>query len=468
VRRVRRITLGIAATVAALSVATPAIPADAAVGAQGTNQKCPLGALKKAKEPVEIRFWHFTNSANTEAIERLTKQFNSSQSAVHVTAIVQPTYDDVIDKYVAGLTTGDLPDVAMIEDARLQQMIDTQSILPIGACAKADHYDLSDTLERATDYYTVQGTLWPMPFNVSAPVLYYNKKAFRAAGLDPDKPPTTLDEVQAAAKKLKDTGAVKQAGYALRLEPGTFEQFTAKAGKPYVNNGNGRNARATKTTFDTKVGRDVFTWMNDMVSSGLAITNESNGPSAFDNLVAIGSGDAAMSIDTSAALGTVTQLLSSGQYPNVEIGVAPMPGPPGSGGVVVDGAALYISNKSSPAKQAAAWEFLKFLNSPEVQADWAASTGYVPLRKSATDLPVIKTLWAQHPEYKVAYDELVTGPNNTATAGPVIGDYKGVHDAVLEAWQSMLTQGTKPKTALKQAKHDADAAIAEYNSRVGG
>jgi hypothetical protein len=68
----------------------------------------------------------------------------------------------------------------------------------------------------------------------------------------------------------------------------------------------------------------------------------------------------------------------------------------------------------------------------------------------------------------VPYDQLVTGPNNTATAGPVIGDYKGVHDAILHAEESMFTRGTKPRAALKQAKLDADAAIEEYNSRVGG
>ena len=366
--------------------------------AQGADQKCPLGALDRAKGPVEIRFWHFTNSANTDALERLTAQFNSSQSAVHVSLIVQPTYDDVITKYIAGLTTGDLPDVAMIEDARLQQMIDTQSILPVDACIKADSYDMGDQLERATSYYTVQDTLWPMPFNVSTPVLYYDKKAFEAAGLDPDAPPTTLDEITEAAQQLKDSGASTEAGFVLKLEPGTFEQFTAKAGKLYVNNGNGRTSRTTETVFDTRIGREVFTWMSEMVSSGLAITNTSEGPAAFDNLIAIGNGDAAMTIDTSAALGTITQILDSGQYPNVELGVAPMAGPSSPrGGVSVDGAALYISNKSGKAEQAASWEFLKFLNSPEIQADWAASTGYVPLRKSATELPVIQRVVGRQP-----------------------------------------------------------------------
>jgi sn-glycerol 3-phosphate transport system substrate-binding protein len=381
---------------------------------------------------------------------------------VHVTIVNQTTYADALTKYIAGLQTGDLPDIVMVEDTGLQQMIDTQSVLPAEACVKADKYDLSDHLKRVINYYTVDGTLWPMPFNVSNPVLLYNKLAFEKAGLDPDKPPATLDEVQTDAKALVDKGVTK-AGFSLKLDPWYLEQWLAKAGKAYVNNGNGRQSRSTATTFDVKAGVDIFTFMKEMVDSGLAVTNDADN---FDNLFAIGEDNAGMTIDTSASLGSIVDVLGSGQYPNVEIGVAPMPGPAGKGGVLVGGAALYMSNKSSPAEQAASWEYLKFLNTPETQADWGASTGYVPIRESATELPTIQDLWAESPFFKVAYDQLLTGVENTATAGPVIGDYQGVRDSVLDAIQGMLTQGTKPKTALKNAKKAADTKIGEYNSRV--
>src|SRR5260370_34153592 len=97
-----------------------------------------------------------------------------------------------------------------------------------------------------------------------------------------------------------------------------------------------------------------------------------------------------MTIDTSATLGTITNLLNNGQYPNVELGAAPMPGPVGKGGVLVGGAAMYISNKSSPEKQAAAWQFLKFLDSPETQATFAAASGYLPVRKAAISRPALQ------------------------------------------------------------------------------
>lgn len=457
----------VAAVAAGLALAVlPAAGAGASAGSQASGAKCPLSALDKAKGTVEITMWHSMVRENKTTLEALAETFNSSQDKVHVTLVDQPEYQDTLEKYVAGLSTGDLPDLVQIGDGDTQQMIDTQSVLPAQACVKADDYDLSGHIERVVDYYTVDKTLWPMPFNVSGPVLYYDRAKFTAAGLDPDQPPTTLDEIKADSKTIVDAG-VAPAGYGLKTEPGYLEQYMALAGKEYVNNGNGRTGRATKTIFDNATGRDVYTWMKSMVDDGLAVVNSDQGQSVFDNLLGIGNGTHVMTTETSASLGTITTVLASGAYPGVEIGVAPMPGPKGKGGVVVDGGALWIVNKSAPEKQAAAWEFAKFLNTAESQATWAAGTGYVPIVKEASDSPEVQELWARVPGYKVAYDQLLTGPSNLATAGPVIGDYTGVQNAVRESWQSMLTDGTAPKSAIKSASAAATSAMQEYNERVG-
>jgi sn-glycerol 3-phosphate transport system substrate-binding protein len=456
-----------AALAAALTVVGLTAMGAGAAPAQSSG-KCPLGALKNAKsKPVDITYWHSMNRASEETLQRLTDKFNSSQNDVHVNLVNQTSYEDTLNKFRAGLSSGDLPDLVQIEDTGLQQMIDTRAALPAQACVRADKYDLSDHLKRVVDYYSVKGQLWPMPFNVSNPVLYYNKKAFQSAGLDSNSPPKTLDEVKSAAQKLKDSGAVGQAGFGLKLDRWHLEQWSAIGGKTFVNNGNGRKSRASAVTFDNATGKEIFTFLNDMVKSGLARTNAADGPQAVDNLLGIGNGNFGMTIDTSGALGSIQQVLSGGQYPNVELGVAPMPGPKGKGGVLVGGAANYIVKKSSPEKQAAAWQFAKFLNHPETQAEWTVGTGYVPIRQAAADQPTVQQYWAQNPAFKVAYDQLVGGVANTATAGPVIGDYQGVRDVVLDSEQQMFG-GMSPSAALKQAKQDANAKIEEYNSRVGG
>jgi sn-glycerol 3-phosphate transport system substrate-binding protein len=459
--------LAAVAAATALAVVGLAVPGTGAVPAQSSG-KCPLNALKSAKsKPVEITFWHSMQRANEETLQRLTDRFNSSQNDVRVTLVNQTTYIDTFNKFRAGLSSADLPDLVQIEDTALQQMIDLHAVLPAQACVDADKYDLSDHLERVIQYYSVKGRLWPMPFNVSNPVLYYNKKAFRSAGLDPEQPPKTLEEVKATSKKLKDSGAVAQAGFGLKLDAWHLEQWSAIAGKTYVNNGNGRKSRASAVTFNSATGKEIYTFLNDMVKQGLAKTNPAEGTGAIDNLLGIGNGNFGMTIDSTAALGTIVQVLGGGQFPNVELGVAPMPGPQGKGGVLVGGAANYISKKSSPEKQAAAWQFAKFLNEPDSQAEWSVGTGYIPIRKSAVNLVPVQQRWAEVPGFKVAYDQLVGGVVNAATAGPVIGDYQGVRDAVLDSEQKMFG-GTSPSAALKLAKQNADGKIAEYNSRVGG
>lgn len=436
-------------------------------GNGGDLPECPIGAIDEAGEkPVNIVFWHSMTRANEDALEALTEEFNGSQPDVRVKLVNQTSYNDTLTKYRAGLGSGDLPDLVQIEDTGTQFMIDSRSALPVQACIDAEDYDLADYVERVVQYYSVEDVLWPMPFNVSNPVLYYDKALFRKAGLDPEKPPATLDEVREASQAIVDSGAAPH-GIAMKVDAWILEQFLAKAGEQYVNNGNGREARATAVAYDTDTGLEIFQWWEAMVADDLALdTGYKEGN--IDHYLAVGNGNAAMTIDTTAALGTISQVLGSGQFEGVDLGVGPMPGPEGEGGVLVGGAALYIVNKSAPAEQEAAWRFVQFLNEAENQADWSAATGYIPLRRSAAEMPAITQRWEEEPGYRVAYDQLVTGPENVATAGPVIGAYRDVRMAAVDALQAMLSQGLAPDEALDRAARDADAAIEEYNSRVGG
>jgi sn-glycerol 3-phosphate transport system substrate-binding protein len=460
---------GAGLAVVVLAAGLSAMATVAAPGAGAVNStSCPLTALKKAGTPVEITMWHSMPRANGETLQKLTDAFNSSQSDVKVNLVNQIDYVQTFNKYKAGLSSGDLPDIVQLQESDQQQMIDTQTVLPASVCAKADKYSFSDFLPRVISYFTVQGTQYAMPFNTSGPVLYYNKKAFTAAGLDPNNPPKTLDDVRAAAEKLKANGVSAPLG--LKTEPGYFEHWRALANKTYVNNSNGRKARATKTVYDDATGRQIFTWLSGMVKDGLATTNPDTGTGVFDNLLGIQSGSHAMAFETSAALGTISSVLAGGNVPNVELGVAPFPAPTSTakGGVSVSGGELFIVNKSSPAKQAAAWKFLKFLDQPDSLTTWAIGTGYLPIRKAAADSAAMQQYWAQNPSYKVAYDQLASGPVNVATSGSVIGNYTGARDALRDAENSMFLEGQDPKSALKEASSNATTAIDDYNAKIGG
>jgi len=428
--------------------------------------ECPLDALESATEPVDIVFWHTMARANETALTKLTDAYNASQDKVKVQLVNNTSYDDQQDKYRAGLTTGDLPDVALMQDSYLQQMIDTQTVLPAQSCIDAaSDFDGDDFVPRTLDYYQVDSVQWGLPFNVSNPVLYYDKAAFRQAGLDPETPPASFDDLRAAAQAIKDAGF--PTGMSLKVDSWHFEELLALQDGDLVDNGNGRDSRATAAAFDSDEGRVVFDFLGGLVADGLATPNPRSGPSQFDNILGIGSHNHAMTIDSSAALGTIMEVLGSGQYADVELGVAPLPGATEDGGVTVGGAALFISaTGDEPEKQAAAWDYMDFLTTPDSQSKWAAATGYIPVRTSAVDLPEVTARWAEAPGFRVAYDQLVDGSDNTATAGGVVGDFESLRAAVEEAQDRMFLDDGDPAAALTEAADNTTTAIESYNDRL--
>ena len=452
------VTSAAAATTVATVTVTPA------VGAVTKLPTCNLSSLANHRGIVNIAFWESASSANLKVLQGIAGAFNSSQSKVHVTLVTQNGYDDTWQKYTAGLTNGQLPDVVQLEDERTQEAIDTGSFLPVQSCMNAAKYSTSDFLPRPLAYWKVNGVQWAMPFSVSAPIVYYNENAFTKAGLNPNGPPLTLAQMVSDAKALKSSGS----GMGLVLDPWHLETWLASANRLFVNNSNGRSARATKAVFNNSTAVSIFSQLSQLVRSGDATTNPSSGPDQYDNLLGIGSGKYGMTIETSAALGTVTQLLGSGQYSNVKLGVGPFPVYSASvrGGIEPGGGGVYISSKVPALEQAAAWTFVTYLMNTQSVATWAAGTGYIPVRKSSTQTATVQQLWATEPGYKVAYNQINNGVNSSATAGSVIGPYADVRTDVLNAEISMYTQGVSPSKAVSTAQTNVDQTIAGYNSRL--
>jgi sn-glycerol 3-phosphate transport system substrate-binding protein len=429
--------------------------------------RCPVTATDDATKPVEISFWHGETSTNEDVLEELVARFEARQDRVRVNLVNQVTYRDALNKYRAGLVTGDVPDLFAMGAGAEQTLIDSRSIVPVDACIKADNYPRSDFVPRAITTHTINGVQWSMPWTVPTPLLLYDRNAFRAAGLDPDRPPATLDEVAEYSRRVVDTQAARHGISLLRANSLNVVLY-AKSGQPYVNHRNGRSGRANKMLLDNKTGRRIWAWWDDIVDSGLAIDAGSEGTT--DHLLAVGTGDAAMTIDWSYVVGPVFNVLASGEFPGVDPGLAPLPALDVGGGVPVAGGSLWLPRASSHVKRAAAWEFVKFLSAPEQQATYTVGTrgGYVPIRRSAAQDPAVQQMWQDNPQTRVAYDQLVSGPDDRVAAGPVLGDPTSVGDAVVNALTRMLQGSLSSKDALREAQHDADAALADYNERVGG
>ena len=307
-----------------------------------------------------------------------------------------------------------------------------------------------------------------MPFNVSNPVFYYDKNDFRAAGLDPEQPPATLAEMQEMGQAIVDAGAAETA-MSLEVQPWYPEQWSSMAGQELVDNTNGRDARAETATVDNETMVEIFQWVRDMVDAGL-IFNVGRNPSGADHFFALASGDAAFTIGTSGALGSVYDALDSGSVDtDVEIGVGPLPGPVAGGPTSAGGAALSIvANGSSPEQIAATWDFVQWLVDPEQQARWHVNTGYIPISFAASEDEQVQALWSERPGYQVAYEQLADDNLPPGGGGPVIGGYVEFRNAIEEAIEALVLEDADPAETAATLQERADEAIAAYNDRVPG
>jgi sn-glycerol 3-phosphate transport system substrate-binding protein len=437
-------------------------------GDAASDASCPVDALEGADGPVEITFWHGMVARNEEILKTLTDEYNSSQDRVRVRLVYQGTYDDTADKFENGVRSGEgLPQMVQLEETRLQFAIDSGAMLPAQACVDADDYDLSDHLPAVIDEFTVDDALWPMPFNVSNPVLYYLKPTFTAAGLDPENPPATFDELREASQTIVDTQAAG-AGLALELSPWYIEQWFAQENHALVDNDNGRTARAETMDLDSDLGQEIYQYLDELVSDGLARSVGRN-PRGVDHLLALAQGDAAMTIGSSAAIGPAIAVIRSGEFDLTEqdVGIAPLPSPTEDpqGGTLVGGASLYLVQEgATEEQQAASWDFAKYLNDPETQARWS-ETGYVPIRESATEIDPVPQLWEQTPGYKVAYDQIRA--SDTDFGGPVIGAYFEAREAIVKSLERMFQENQPPEDAVRTADEEAEQQMQDYNSRAG-
>ena len=180
-----------------------------------TLPDCPTDALADASGPVELTFWHGMSGPLADELGKLTDAYNAGQSKVHV-SLIQGTYEQTIDKYLQS-GQASRPDLVQMPEYMVQTMVDTRSVVPVDACIKSSGLDTGAFLPTVLDAWATQGVRWGMPFNISNPVLFYNKKMFAAAGLDPDKPPVSLDDLRADSEAIVKSGAAK---YGLALDSG--------------------------------------------------------------------------------------------------------------------------------------------------------------------------------------------------------------------------------------------------------
>lgn len=230
-----------------------------------------------------------------------------------------------------------------------------------------------------------------------------------------------------------------------------FEELLATQGALYVDNENGRKDAAKKAVFNGKEGQKVFGMLDELNKAGAL---GKYGASWDDIRAAFQSGQVAMYLDSSAG---VRDLIDASKF-NVGVSYIPYPEDSKQNGVVIGGASLWMTNMVSEETQQGAWDFMKYLTKPDVQAKWHTATGYFSINPDAYNEPLVKEQYEKYPQLKVTVDQLQATKQSPATQGALISVFPESRDAVVKALEAMY-DGKNSKEALDEAAKATDRAI---------
>lgn len=409
-----------------------------------------------AKE--NIVFWHAMTGEGQKALEKIVDDYNKSQDEVVVDAIFQGSYEESIVKFKAVSGTKEVPDLVQMNDVSTSFMYRSGAVVPMYEFIKEDkNFDESKLEDVLLNYYRINGNLYSMPFNSSTAILVYNKDAFREVGLDPEKAPKSYKEIEEYSRKLVKTnknGVVDRYGFSIISYAWFIEQLLANDNSLYVDEENGRNGKLpTKVVYGKQLSV-ILDWMRRMNTEKLA-TNY--GREWNTTRSAFNSGKVAMFLDSSAG---ITGVIKNS---NFEVGTAFIPNESGEfNGSIIGGASLWITKSENKAKQKAAWDFVKYATSKDVQAFWSSKTGYFPVNKESYDTDLMKATMEKMPQFKTIVEELEATNKNTATQGAILGVFPDVREKMVEAMEA-VSEGKDSKKEAQNVEKASNRIISRYN-----
>jgi sn-glycerol 3-phosphate transport system substrate-binding protein len=318
--------------------------------------------------------------------------------------------------------------------------------------------DWNDIVQPIMKYYSYQDQLYCMPFNSSTAMLYYNKDMLEQAGLDPNTPPTTWAEVEEYSQAVMDAG-LAEGGFSMGWPAWILEQMFAYHDQLFANADNGRSGLATEVYLNSDFGLKMMTEWQRMAEEGVLVYGGRE-YAANDPFLA---GQFPFLFQSTSSLGGI---LKSAEF---DVGTAFLPRlsdeyPKGNS--VVGGGCLWLMDETTPEQQAAAWEFFKFINSPEETIAWHKGTGYFPATNTAYEQLKSEGWFEEEPNHATAFNQILGGADTPASVGVLLGNFVQIRDIVGAAIEDVVVNDVDPKEALDKATTDANQVLADYGELV--
>ena len=386
----------------------------------------------------------------TKLVDKLVQDFEAENPDISVKAIYSGNYSDTMTKAMTALKGGNPPHLSVILSTEIFTLMDNDAILAFDdlATSAEDKKWIDSFYPALMENGQTAGKTWSIPFQRSTIVMYYNKDAFRKAGLDPEKPPATWDELVEMGKKLvvKDaSGKTTQWGLEIPSAGYPYWMFGAltKQNSEVLMNGAG-----TQTYFDKPGVVQALDFWKDL---GQKYQIMPKGTIEWGTLRTdfLEQKTAIMWHST----GNLTAVKKNASF---DFGVAMLPAKK-ERGTPTGGGSFYIFKKTTPEERAAALKFVKWMTQPVRTAQWSIGTGYLGTRSDAYDTNELKSYVQTFPPAAVARDQL-----KYATAELSVHENGRVYKILNDAIQAALTGSKTSEKALQGAQKQAERILKRY------
>ncbi|RMW99387.1 sn-glycerol-3-phosphate ABC transporter substrate-binding protein UgpB [Allofranklinella schreckenbergeri] len=402
-------------------------------------------AVTGAQAQTEIQWWHSMSAALGEWVNDLAKQYNESQSEYRVVPTFKGTYDEAMTGAIAAFRAGNAPHLLQVFEVGTATMMAAKgATVPVGKVLDdaGFQFDPNAYISAVTGYYTApNGQMLSYPFNSSTTVFYYNKDAFKAAGLDPEKAPKTWPEVFEAATKLKDSGH-KCALTTSWISWTQLESFSLWHNTLFASANNGFDGNSARLQVNSPLHLRHFENLAKAAKEG-SFVYKGRGNKA-DAIFA--AGECAMMTGSS---GVYSRLAKESKF---DYGISTLPyyadveGAPQN--TAIGGASLWVLSGKSAKEYKGVADFLNFLSKPEVQAASHQRTGYLPVTTAAFELTEQSGFYKEKPGTDVAVTQMIRKTTDKSR-GIRLGNFVQIRTIADEETEQIWAGKKSPKDALE-------------------
>ena len=403
----------------------------------------------------EVQWWHSMGGALGEWVNDMAKDFNASQKDYKIVPTFKGSYDESMTAAIAAFRAGNAPHVLQVFEVGTATMMASKgAIVPVGKVMTdaGFKFDPAVYVPAVAGYYTApNGQMLSFPFNSSTPVFHYNKDAFKAAGLDPEKPPTTWPEVALAAAKLKTSGH-KCPFTTSWISWTQLESFSAWHNVLFASKNNGFGGLDTRLAFNTPLHVRHIENLANMAKSGLFIY-KGRGNAADATFV---SGECAMATGSSALYGNVTR---NGKF---SYGIGTLPFYPDVAGApqntVIGGASLWVMSGKKPDEYKGVASFFNYLSKTDIAAASHQRTGYLPVTRASFEATDKSGFYKKNPGTDVSVTQMIRKTTDKSR-GVRLGNFVQIRTIIDEEMEQVWRGAKQPKEAL-------DAAVKRGNEQL--